>query len=118
MRWFIRSLVALALLWAVYLLSPYVALYNLAKALEARDVALIEAGSFLTTANLRRLWSLTEWRGFRVFLVRLPQDGTEEPLQLQFRLAGLTWRLSGLDLPQELKDRLVRDLAARQSAGK
>src|SRR3954454_18764324 len=44
MRWFIRSLVALALLWAVYLLSPYVALYNLAKALEARDVALIEEG--------------------------------------------------------------------------
>ena len=174
MRWFRRSLVALALLWAVYLLSPYVALYNLAKALEARDVALIvervdfpalrlslarqiaaaytkavappkdgksptsglgsgagaafiepllepyvspqaivelmrggwrgllrqdaapveksagaellEAGSFLTTANLRRLWSLTEWRGFRVFLVRLPQDGTDEPLQLQFRL--------------------------------
>src|SRR5215207_5998188 len=42
MRWFLRSLVALALLWAVYLLSPYVALYNLAKALEARDVALIE----------------------------------------------------------------------------
>jgi hypothetical protein len=206
MRWFRRSLVALALLWAVYLLSPYVALYNLAKALEARDVALIEervdfpalrlslarqiaaayakavappkdgksptsglgsgagaafiepllepyvspqaivelmrggwrglprqdaapseksagaelleGGSFLTTANLRRLWSLTEWRGFRVFLVRLPQDGTDEPLQLQFRLAGLTWRLSGLELPQELKDRLVRDLAARQSAGK
>ena len=79
---------------------------------------LLEAGSFLTTGNLRRLWSLTEWRGFRVFLVRLPQDGTDEPLQLQFRLAGLTWRLSGLDLPQELKDRLVRDLAARQSAGK
>ena len=42
MRWFRRSLVALALLWAVYLQSPYVALYNLAKALEARDVALIE----------------------------------------------------------------------------
>ena len=41
MRWFLRSLVALALLWAVYLLSPYVALYNLAKAVEARDVALI-----------------------------------------------------------------------------
>src|SRR3954467_9289877 len=44
MRWFIRSLVALALLWAVYLLSPYVALYNLAKALEARDVPVIEEG--------------------------------------------------------------------------
>jgi hypothetical protein len=79
---------------------------------------LLEGGSFLTTANLRRLWSLTEWRGFRVFLVRLPQDGTDEPLQLQFRLAGLTWRLSGLELPQELRDRLVRELAARQSAGR
>src|SRR5215216_7114944 len=42
MRWFVRSLAALALLWATYLLSPYVALYNLAKAIEARDVPLIE----------------------------------------------------------------------------
>jgi hypothetical protein len=206
MRWFVRSLLAVAFLWAIYILSPYVALYNLAKAVEARDVALIEervdfpalrlslarqiaaayakaiappkdgksptsgvgggagaayvepllepyvspqaivalmrggwrgllgqdaapgekpagaemldAASFLTTANLKRLWGLTEWRGFRAFVVKLPQGEAEEPLQLQFRIAGLTWRLSGIDLPQELKDRLVRDLAARQTAGK
>jgi hypothetical protein len=200
MRWLVRSLVAVALLWAVYLASPYVALYNLAKAVEARDLALIservdfpalrlslarqiasayaklvapqkdagaptasigvgagaafldpllepyvspqaiaelmrggwggllrpeaapgakasgaelfDAGRFLSTANLRRLWDSTEWRGFRTFLVRLPQGGVEEPPQLQFRLADLTWRLSGIELPQELRDRLVRELAA------
>jgi len=79
---------------------------------------MLDPASFLTTANLKRIWSLSEWRGFRAFLVKLPQGGAEEPLQLQFRLAGLTWRLSGIDLPQDLKDRLVRDLAARQTAAK
>ena len=42
MRWFVRTLVALFLAWAVYLVSPYVALYGLARAVEARDMALLE----------------------------------------------------------------------------
>ena len=205
MRWFIRTLVALFLAWAVYLVSPYVALYGLARAVEARDMALVrervdfpalrlslarqigaayvkglggrkgesDAGSplgatagaavlapllepyvspdavlrliregwpglagtaapragsaagsgerdlglfdpatFLTACNLNRLWNATEWRGFRTFMVRLLQEG--EPLQLQFRLSPFTWRLSGVELPAALKDRLVRELAARQ----
>ena len=206
MRWFVRTLVALFLAWAVYLVSPYVALYGLARAVEARDMALLQervdfpalrlslarqisaayakalggakgdggaspigaaAGAalvepllepyvtpdavlrlmregwpglgggagfsggarsgardfglfdpaaFLTAKNLGRLWDATEWRGFTTFLLKLPQGGSAEPLQLQFRLAHATWRLSGIELPQDLKDRLVRELAARQTA--
>jgi Protein of unknown function (DUF2939) len=41
MRWFFRSLVAFAILWVVYILSPYVALYSFAKAAQARDATAI-----------------------------------------------------------------------------
>ncbi len=42
MRWTGRFLVALILIWAIYFFSPYVSLYGLAKAVEAKDVAAIE----------------------------------------------------------------------------
>lgn len=42
MRWFGRIGIALILIWAAYFVSPYVSLYGLAKAIEARDVAAIE----------------------------------------------------------------------------
>ncbi len=42
MRWITRSLVALLVVWAVYFFSPYVALYRLATAVEAKDLAAIE----------------------------------------------------------------------------
>src|SRR3712207_3714467 len=42
MRWTSRILVALFLGWAIYFVSPYVSLYGLAKAVEAKDVAAIE----------------------------------------------------------------------------
>lgn len=42
MRWTGRFLAALILIGAIYFFSPYVALYGLAKAVEARDVAAIE----------------------------------------------------------------------------
>ena len=42
MRWAVRIVIALVLAWAIYFVSPYVSLYGLAKAVEARDVAEIE----------------------------------------------------------------------------
>ena len=42
MRWTGRIVVALILVWALYFISPYVSLYGLAKAVEAKDVAEIE----------------------------------------------------------------------------
>src|SRR5215211_7555276 len=41
MRWLFRSLVVQALAWVVFILSPYVAFYKLAKAVQAKDVAAI-----------------------------------------------------------------------------
>jgi hypothetical protein len=42
MRWILRIVAVLILIWAVYFVSPYVSLYGLAKAVEAKDVAAIE----------------------------------------------------------------------------
>jgi hypothetical protein len=42
MRWAGRIGIVLILIWAVYFISPYVSLYRLAKAIDARDVAAIE----------------------------------------------------------------------------
>jgi hypothetical protein len=39
MRWIIRIFILLFLVWGVYAASPYAALYSLAKAVEAKDVA-------------------------------------------------------------------------------
>jgi hypothetical protein len=39
MRWIISILVALVLAWGLFTISPFVALYHLARAVEARDVA-------------------------------------------------------------------------------
>jgi hypothetical protein len=42
MRWVGRIAIALILIWAAYFVSPYVSLYGLATAIDARDVAAIE----------------------------------------------------------------------------
>src|SRR3954469_4047132 len=41
MRWVMRSLLALVVAWALFLMSPYVAFYRLAKAVEDKDVAIL-----------------------------------------------------------------------------
>ena len=42
MRWTFRICFMLFLAWAIFMVSPFVALYDLAKAVETRDVARIE----------------------------------------------------------------------------
>ncbi len=42
MRWASRIFLALILIWAVYFMSPYVALYRMAQAIEAKDAPAIE----------------------------------------------------------------------------
>lgn len=43
MRWFVRGAVVLALLWGLYLASPYWTLWRLASAAQARDAARVVA---------------------------------------------------------------------------
>jgi hypothetical protein len=50
MRWTFRLFAALVVAWAVFMLSPFVALYGLAQAVEARDAARLEE-----RVNLRAL---------------------------------------------------------------
>jgi len=42
MRWTVRVVGAVALAWAAFYVSPYVSLFGLAKAIEAKDIAAIE----------------------------------------------------------------------------
>lgn len=57
------------------------------------------------------LWLASESRGFRA--VRIPLDPSrpaDESFQLHLRLQQFTWRLTGVDLPLALRQRLVERL--------
>jgi len=64
--------------------------------------------------NVWQLYANSEY-GIGEFRVRLPVN---EPRERQFRirlaLGGLTWKLSGIDLPQDLQERLARELIKQQ----
>jgi hypothetical protein len=58
-----------------------------------------------------RLFVTSETRGFRKVLIALPHSRPpDERFRLMMRLSGTTWRLSYLDLPQELLENLVKRL--------
>jgi hypothetical protein len=194
MRWFLRSLVVLAFAWTVFALSPYAALYGLAEAARAGDLAAIEArvnlravrvsisrqvvvaylratgreaeldvptgslaagagatiadpvvaehvsmeavarllqgrearlgeatvGEPLRLASLHAAWRLfaeAESRGFRAISFALPPGRPPgEQVRAQLRLAGFTWRLVGVRLPDAVTDRLVEELVRRNPA--
>jgi hypothetical protein len=48
------------------------------------------------------------------FVVAL--DGADGRYGVHLRLAGTTWRLSGLDIPEDLSDRLARAVAEKEKA--
>jgi hypothetical protein len=193
MRWTFRISVMLFLAWAIFMISPFVALYDLAKAVEAKDLARITervnfnavrtslsrqilgeyldekdvgglnrdvatgigtaalnpvieelvtpealagllekgvpqqiaAGGNGATPPLRvdlgsiedlwRVFISSESQGFRSITIPLPAT---EPKQKQFRLTmrirGTTWRLSGIELPQALREELIQRVASLQ----
>jgi hypothetical protein len=193
MRWTLRISFLLFLAWAIFMVSPFVALFDLSKAIEARDVDRITErvnfnalrvslarqilGEYLKTqdlnglgqqaaaqagtavlnpvleelitpqavmdllddgqlqqatgtqgrngsffplgfdaASLGKAWRtfiMSETQGFRAITIPLPAD---EPKDKQFkitlRLRGTTWRLTGIDLPEPLKEELIKRAAA------
>ena len=195
MRWFLRSLVVLAFAWTVYALSPYAALYGLARAAQAGDLAAIEArvnlravrvsisrqvvvaylratgreaeldvptGSLaagvgatiadpvvaeyvspeavarllqgrdrrgpegaaagpLRLDSLHAAWRLfaeAETRGFRAISFALPPGRPPgEQVRAQLRLAGGSWRLVGVRLPDAVTGQLVGELVRRNPPG-
>jgi len=67
-----------------------------------------------TLGDVGRLYANAEY-GLGEFRLRLPLD---QPRTRQFRiqlgLRGFTWKLTGLELPQELQERLARELMKQQ----
>ncbi|WP_112663116.1 DUF2939 domain-containing protein [Microvirga flavescens] len=195
MRWTLRIGLLLFFAWVIFAISPYVALYRLAKAVERRNVAEIServnfralrgsltkqlvgdyiqqasAGKELSTlsrqiaaeatatvadpiiaqlltadvlvdllddgwpqqlveentralrfdmspGSLRKAWDLfmsSETRGFRIIYFTLPAKAEPaERYRLQMRLSGLRWRLSGIELPPTLRQKLIARLPHR-----
>ena len=188
MRWTLRISFFLFLAWLIFLVSPFVALYDLSKAVQARDVARITErvnfnalrvslarqilGEYLETQDLDgidpqiaaragaaslnpmleelitpqavidlledgqlqqatgqaaspvtynpasfgtawRTFIASESQGFRSVTIPLPVN---EPKDRQFRvtmrLRGTTWRLSGVELPEPLKQELIKRAAS------
>ena len=192
MRWTLRISFMLFLAWTIFMVSPFVALYDFAKAVEAKDIARVservnfralrislsrqilgaylktpegqqDLGSldrqFATEAGTAVLNPLVEelvtpealvdlmedgwpqqaagagtagktsplslgsigvgqaWRtyiasetqGFRSITIPLPADASKESqFRITLRLSGTTWRVTGVDLPQALREELVR----------
>jgi hypothetical protein len=53
----------------------------------------------------------SETRGFRKIYMPIPPDRPKaERFTLYWRLSGTTWRLTGVDLPASLQQRLIREL--------
>jgi hypothetical protein len=68
----------------------------------------------LDLAAWDRAWGVfvhSESRGFRKILIPLPDDApAQERFRLEWRLEGTTWRLSGVELPLALVQRLIKEL--------
>jgi hypothetical protein len=70
-------------------------------------------GEAFSAGPLRAL-SQSSFDGPLSFVVGL--EGPEGRYGVHLHLDGATWMLSGLDIPQEVSDRLAREIAAKQKA--
>jgi hypothetical protein len=190
MRWTLRISFLLLLAWAIFMVSPFVALYDLSKAVEAKDIGRItervnfnalrtslsrqilgeylkdqnlegaerdlatEAGTAVLNpvvaqlvtpealvdlfedgwpqratgrenaasvpvhfdvSSLKQVWKtfiLSESDGFRSVTIPVPADQPKDKqFRLTMRLRGMTWCLSGLDLPVALREELIKRAA-------
>jgi hypothetical protein len=192
MIWTLRISFLLFLAWAIFMVSPFVALYDLSKAIEARDIAritervnfnalrvslarqilgeylktqdldglgqqaaaqagtaalnpvleelitpqavidLLEDGQLQQAAGARsgngiffplgfdalsltkawRTFIMSESQGFRAITIPLPADEPkDQQFQITLRLRGTTWRLAGIELPEPLKEELIKRAA-------
>ena len=187
MRWTLRISFFLFLAWLIFLASPFVALYDLSKAVEAKDLARIGErvnfnalrvslsrqilGAFVDARDLGdldrqfaigagatilnpvveelvtpealvdlledgwpqqvtrggnggasplridaasfdlawRTFIASEAQGFRSITIPLPAtEPKEKQFRVTLRLRGTTWRLTGIELPQSLRDVLIK----------
>lgn len=112
MRWTLRISFLLLLAWAIFLVSPFVALYDLSKAVEAKDVA--------------RITERVNFNALRVSLARQilgeylkTQDlgGLDQQAASQFGTATLNPVLEQLITPQAIIDMLDDGRLSQVGAG-
>ncbi|HEV2605238.1 MAG TPA: DUF2939 domain-containing protein [Microvirga sp.] len=69
------------------------------------------AVDWTSVGEAARLFMASETRGFRKIYMPIPPDRPKaERFTLYWRLSGTTWRLTGVDLPASLQQRLIREL--------
>lgn len=78
MRWFVRALAGIAILWLFFAASPYLALYDLAKAVDRGDVALVAQRVNFRALRLAFARELAEG-----FLAETDTDGRITPAERQ-----------------------------------
>src|SRR3954452_13163061 len=84
MRWTIRIGAALALLWVAYAVSPYIAAYRLAAAVQARDVEAIRA-----RVDFRALRLSLAKQILAIYLTTTGDGGTSEAAARQLATAAV-----------------------------
>ncbi|WP_114945511.1 DUF2939 domain-containing protein [Microvirga calopogonii] len=111
MRWTLRISFLLFLAWAIFMVSPFVALYDLSKAVEARDVARITE-----RVNFNALRASLARQILGEYLKTQDLGGLDRQAAAQAGTATLNPVLEELITPQALID-LLDDGQLQQSAG-
>jgi hypothetical protein len=66
-----------------------------------------------TTGSFRSLWQLwlnSDYRGRSFYIYLPPKKSRAEQFRAHLRLIGWRWRIVGLELPEDLKEHLAREL--------
>ena len=72
----------------------------------------IERAPFTSTSfdSLWRVWLNCDYRGRSFYVYLPPKKSRAEQFRAQLRLIGWNWRIVGLDLPEDLKEHLAKEL--------
>jgi Protein of unknown function (DUF2939) len=116
-----RPLKALAAGFAVSVADPIVARLMTVRALlgllgkgDAGENAKVpvERAPFTSGAlnDLWHVWLDSDYRGTRFYVYLPPKKSRDEQFRVNLRLTGWHWRMVGLDLPEDLKEHLAKEL--------
>jgi len=67
--------------------------------------------SAFSSKSLWRLWRNSDYRGGSFYVYLPPQKSRAEQFRAHLRIIRWRWRIVGLDLPEDLKEHLARELA-------
>jgi Protein of unknown function (DUF2939) len=72
----------------------------------------IERAPFTSSSfeSLWRLWLNCDYRGRSFYVYLPPKKSRAEQFRVQLRLIDWRWRIAGLDLPEDLKEHLAKEL--------